>query len=56
MQLTHDDFNKPEELRTPMHGIIAMSHELQDLLPPQTMATSAATIISGERILLIENE
>jgi signal transduction histidine kinase len=35
------------ELRTPMHGIIAMSRELQDTITPSSDAGRAVTIISG---------
>jgi hypothetical protein len=32
-----------------MHGIIAMSRELQDMLPPHTKGSHAVAIISGTR-------
>lgn len=43
--------NVTHELRTPMHGIIAMSRELQDLLPPKTKAREAVTIISSTKLM-----
>jgi signal transduction histidine kinase len=40
-------FVRLTELRTPMHGIIAMSRELQDLIEPSSNVNDAIDIISS---------
>jgi signal transduction histidine kinase len=40
------------ELRTPMHGIIAMSRELQDLIEPTSNVNDAVDIITSTRVSL----